>query len=674
MNTVRVLSVLMILLSLAAYAAAGEIHDAVGRGDVAAVKRLIAADRSLLGAKDSGGSTPLHIAAQAGSLETAKLLLDLGADVTIGDNENTNVLQVAAIGANTAVIDLLLAKGMDVNSADVNGMTAALFAGAYRKWDIVSYLASKGAKLDARNSGGTSLVHYAARQGNLDVLKQLVTAGLSLNCGPDQWGATPLAGAAQRGQVPVVTFLLDSGADPNETTPEGENPLTFAAGMGKRDCVRILLDKGADVKYVRNGFSALAASLWNPDVEIVRMLLAAGADATIASDNGWNLLHRLAQSPNVPIEIATAFVDAGADVNAKMQDGDTPLMIACERGNTGLVKFFASKGADVSVAGQSGATGLHVAAAKGYGDLADFLIASGAPVNAKDGSGHTPLYYADRYGNAAVAKALEAKGAKGGCKVPTANDLLSKRIPTGEARIIYTGHSGWVIETANNVLIFDYWQDGRAPDVPSIVNGCVNPAELAGKKVTAFVSHTVHTDHYNKRNFDWNKGIKGITWVCGQRPDTAVTVEIMDPRQTKSINGIEVTAARSTDAGVAFLVTVDGLTILHSGDLHNRDVGLDGVYAEEISFLAGRGRTIDMAFMPISGCGFGDHATMEKGVWWGVDKLDPTSVFWMHGGSSCARYATFSEDAKKAGVTVPQGIPRIKGDRFLYKNGKLTTI
>jgi len=677
MRTVRfVIFVLILALagSFAASAFAAEIHDAVRGGDLQAVQRLVSADRSLLALKDVDGSPPLNIAAQAGNLEMTKLLLDLGADVGLGDNENSNALHVAAIGGNTAVIDLLLAKGMDVNSTDVNGMNAALFAAGRNRWDIVGYLASKGAKLDARTSGGTNLVHFAARRGNLEALKQLVAGGAVLNCGPDQWGATPLGGASQRGDAAVVTYLLENGADPNEASDSGENPLAMAAGMGKRDVVRILLDKGADAKFSHNGFSALTANFWHPDIEIAKMLLAAGAEVTIVSDNGWTILHRFAQTPNMSVEYARLLVDAGADVNAKNADGQTPVMIACERGSTDIVKYFVSKGADVKPAGGAfQATGLHAAAAKGYGDLAAFLVGAGAPVNAKDADGRTPLYYATRYGHTEAAKMLKAKGGKGGAEEIVAADLLQKRIPEGQALVVHTGHAGWMIETANNVLIFDYWQDGRLPDSPSIVNGCVNPAELKGKKVTAFVSHN-HPDHYSKRNFEWSKTLGDMKWVCGQRPDTAAAVEIIDPRATKNVNGIEVVAARSTDAGVAFLVTVDGLTILHSGDLHNRDANVDGVFADEIKFLAGCGRKIDIAFVPISGCGFGDHETMKKGVWWSVDRLDPASLFWMHGGSNCARYSQFSEEAAKAGCTVPQGLPKIKGDRFMYRNGKLNAI
>ena len=115
--------------------------------------------------------------------------------------------------------------------------------------------------------------------------------------------------------------------------------------------MRLLLDRGADPNYRLNGFTAIMASFWRPDPEIVRMLLASGADVKRTGETGSNVLHRFAQTPNVPVEIARLIVEAGADPTARDTAGNTPLTLACERGYTDIVKYFASKGADVSNAG-----------------------------------------------------------------------------------------------------------------------------------------------------------------------------------------------------------------------------------------------------------------------------------------------------------------------------------
>ena len=68
-----------------------ELHDAVRRGDLAAMKALLAADRSLANTRsemDVRGTYPLHVAAESGQAGAARLLLDHGADVTLLDSEN----------------------------------------------------------------------------------------------------------------------------------------------------------------------------------------------------------------------------------------------------------------------------------------------------------------------------------------------------------------------------------------------------------------------------------------------------------------------------------------------------------------------------------------------------------------------------------------------------------
>lgn len=670
--TVLVSFIMVALFS--AQIAAGEIHDAIRRGDLAAVQRLVSSDKSLLASKESDGSTPLLVAARAGSIEIAKSLLDAGADLGAGDNENSNALHLAAVGGKQDMIDFLLAGGIDINSADVNGMTAILFAVAYNHADLVPYLVSKGARIDCKTTGGTTLMHQAAYRGNLDLIKYLVSEKQPVNPGRDQWGNTPLVAAASRGRKEVVAYFLENGADPNETSGEGQSVLVATVQGGNREIVELLLAKGADPNISWHGGNALAFAVWGDDPEVIRMLIAKGADAKNVDESGWGVLHRVAQHKG-NVEIAKLLVDAGAEADRKDKEGNTPLLMASERGFTDLVKYLASAGASVEAFdGNFGCTPLHIAAAKGYSDLAEFLIGAGARVDAKDKRGSCPLDDAMMHGNMKIAGAIKAKGGKGAGKSEPAKALLSKKLKEGEAIVWYTGHSGWAVQTKNNFLVFDYFQDGRAPDAPSILNGCINPAELAGKKVTVFVSHTQHPDHYNRSILRWAGQMNGVTYVFGQAPDSAVACEMIDPRQTKNINGIEVTAARSTDAGVGFLVTVDGLTLLHPGDLHNRDANLDGVYAEEINFFASKGGRVDLAFFPVSGCGFGDIEIVKKGVYFAADKLSPMAMFPMHGGSACYRYFDFAKDAQKAGCTVPTGCATARGDRFLYTGGKLKTI
>ncbi len=664
-------STVLLLCSLAAPLGAGEIHEAIRRGDAAAVERLIAADPSLLRAKDADGSPPLNVAAQAGNVALARLLLDAGADINLGDNEGSNSLHLAASGGGAEMIDFLLSRGMDVNSADDNGSTAVLFAGGRRHWDVVRHLASKGGKLDCRTNGGSTLVHHAAYQGNLEVLRELAAKGLPLDAGADQWGNTPLTAAAMRNRIPVIEYLLENGASINETMRDGRTALITAAMQGHRPVAEFLLAKGADPNIAWRGAGALAFATMSGDPEFVRLLLAHGADPNAADEGGWNAMHRLAYGGGV--ETARLLVEAGCEHDRKNREGMTPMIIAANRGHADLVRYLIScRAATEAVESAFGWTALHIAAAKGYGDVAGALLEAGAPVNAKDRFGKTPLHYAVRHGNAAVADAIKAKGGKGGGKEAAAP--FSRTLAEGEAVIHYTGHSGWVVRTKNNVMIFDYFEDGRMPDAPSLLNGCIDTRELRGKKVTAFVSHTAHADHYNKANFRWNRDLDDITWVMGQAPDTSVTCVLIEPRQTKNLGGIEVTAIRSTDAGVGFLVTVDGVTFLHSGDHHNRDANVDGPYAGEIDFLAELGRRIDFAFFPVSGCGFGDQEIVKKGVFFAANKLRPDYIFPMHGGDSCSPYNDFAGAAAQAGCTVPMSLPKTNGDRFLLRDGMLKEI
>jgi len=87
---------------------AGEIHDAVKKGDVEKVEALLKEDSSLVKDRDNRGSTPLHEAAAYEQEEIAKLLLAKKADVHAKDEDDNTPLHEAAGNGSAKVAKLLL--------------------------------------------------------------------------------------------------------------------------------------------------------------------------------------------------------------------------------------------------------------------------------------------------------------------------------------------------------------------------------------------------------------------------------------------------------------------------------------------------------------------------------------------------------------------------------------
>lgn len=120
-------------------------------------------------------------------------------------------------------------------------------------------------------------------------------------------------------------------------------------------------------------------------------------------------------------------------------------------------------------------------------------------------------------------------------------------------KVTYIFHSGFMIELDHHILIFDYFQK----DIPFI---------NTNKKIYCFVSH-FHQDHFNKEIFNL---FPNATFILSR--DTRIKAEenkyIVKKNQTYELDDLVITTLRSTDAGVAFLVTVEGKTIYHAGDLN----------------------------------------------------------------------------------------------------------
>jgi 7,8-dihydropterin-6-yl-methyl-4-(beta-D-ribofuranosyl)aminobenzene 5'-phosphate synthase len=221
-------------------------------------------------------------------------------------------------------------------------------------------------------------IHDVAEKGDLNKVKALLEKDPRLINEKNDFGGTPLHVAAQAGQLEVVKFLFEKGADLNSKDMYGMTPLHAGVESEKSDVLGFLVARGAAI----NG-----KNLW-----------------------GMTPLHWAALSG---LDKSLEFlVENGADREAKDTSGRTPLHLGAWSGNRASVGLLLQKGALVNARDQGGDTPLHGAAYEGHKEVVDLLLANGADVNSKNIKGRTPSDGALRRGHTVVLELMAAKGGK----------------------------------------------------------------------------------------------------------------------------------------------------------------------------------------------------------------------------------------------------------------------
>ena len=380
-------------------------------------------------ARDLNGNRPLHHAASAEGIETAAMLLEAGADISVRDREgNTPLLMAAERGLrNPEILEVLVEAGADVNDRNERGETVlerVLGSTGDRVAGVVRRLLDLGA--DATEPG---LLWRAADAGNSQVIALLLAAGADVN--PSSRGSSPLHAAARRGGPGAIATLLAGGAELDARDSRGMTPLHEAVEAKAPASVIALIEAGANVHAVfQDGDTPLhMVAKWpprfsvreddpRPDTLMVIALVAAGADVNARNDRGETPLHVATKSRHQPV--VDKLLALGAEPVAVDALGRTPLPMVCNWTNRQFFQFASwesvvgclQAGADVHAHGESGDTPLHQFVSEApmpsqlpvpsYPELDTYPIArviaafveAGADVNAPDRGGGTPLHHA----------------------------------------------------------------------------------------------------------------------------------------------------------------------------------------------------------------------------------------------------------------------------------------
>ena len=310
------------------------------RGDLEAVREWIRRDASLVKPTDYREPDEFLIllfgAAESGSEDCVRLLLDAGADV----NEATRDGETALCHAATpSVARHLIASGAKVNAHDgyldvlenvFERANDEADCGTPNAFAVADVLLEAGASLDYNFKQDWTRLYLAAFRHQALVVEYLLERGASRVV--NDRGATPLHAICWQGEYQeeetnaacerIIRALVGAGFSTDARDSEGRTPLHKATGGdgGNPTAIKTLLSLGAEIDPVDGeGRTPLHLASTRHDLKVVEMLLKAGANPRIQDNRGFT-----------PIDFATAEVDAWqryADFDASIADPSTDLKL-----------------------------------------------------------------------------------------------------------------------------------------------------------------------------------------------------------------------------------------------------------------------------------------------------------------------------------------------------------
>ncbi len=291
------------------------------------------------------------------------VMLERGADPFGSDTQGRTPLHLATELNHVALLHALLARGCDPNARDASGRTplfAALEHGA-QALPLVRELVAHGADAEAADANGETPLGLALEHAEIE--RWLDWGGWVRPRRPLR--ADDLPGAAKAGAAVAVERLLELGFAVDTRDAHGASAVLHACGAGHRDIAAHLLDAGADATLAaNNGVTPLAA--------------AVGA-------------HREA--------LVSLLIEREVPVDQRLPDDATALMIAAAMGHADTVERLLDAGADIAAVDARGHGALHAAAQFGFEHndslrarrLFDVLLKRNADTNLADKEGKTPL-------------------------------------------------------------------------------------------------------------------------------------------------------------------------------------------------------------------------------------------------------------------------------------------
>ena len=281
----------------------------------------------------------------AGLIACGMPLSQKPADVPIDvrDEKNLTPLMRVAFGGHIDLIEKLLDAGADVNakySSEDNGKTSveadAKAAQGYTPLSIAASLGHVGAVLKMMPGADPENLMLALNMARVNnqrkaakELERVISENIPTDMRDGQ-GFTPLMLIACGGDVDPIGKLLERDADVNAKDENGRTPLTIAASYGHVQAMLKLVPK-ADPQNIMRALNMARANGQRETAKELERIISADIPIDARIEQGFTPLMLIAAGGNV--DLIGKLLERGADVNARAENGHTPLSIAAGRGD-----------------------------------------------------------------------------------------------------------------------------------------------------------------------------------------------------------------------------------------------------------------------------------------------------------------------------------------------------
>ncbi|XP_031285441.1 E3 ubiquitin-protein ligase KEG isoform X2 [Pistacia vera] len=328
------------------------LHRLVSEGDVGGARDLLAKTASgnssssiysLLEAQNPDGQTALHLACRRGSADLVEAILEYSeANVDVLDKDGDPPLVFALAAGSPECVHALIKRGANVRSRlrEGFGPSVAHVCAYHGQPDCMRELLLAGADPNAVDDEGESVLHRAVAKKYTDcALVILENGGCRSMAVLNSKDLTPLHLSVATWNVMVVKRWVEV-ASPEEVAEAIDIP----SPVGTALCMAAALKKDHEIE----------------GRELVRILLAAGADPTAHDAQNRTALHIAAMANDV--ELVKIILDAGVDVNIRNMHNTIPLHVALARGAKSCVGLLLSAGANCNLQDDEGDNAFHIAA------------------------------------------------------------------------------------------------------------------------------------------------------------------------------------------------------------------------------------------------------------------------------------------------------------------------